>query len=79
MVEDERDAEKRDSRGDGRLDGERQLPDGLAGRLHERACRGRSPDRRRVAGREQRSRAAVDDRLGRRDDEDEVGVDDGSG
>ena len=73
-----RDTPKRPTRfDDGGLDRERELPDGLTRCLDERARCGRPPDRRRVAGREQRSGAAVNDGLGRRDHDDEVGAGDG--
>ena len=77
MVEHEGDAEQGDARRDGGLDRERQLPDGLSRRLDERARARSAPHRRGVAGGEERSGPAVDDGLRRRDDEDEVDVDDG--
>ena len=77
MVEHQRDAEEVDPRRDRRLDRQGQLPDRFARRLHERASRSGASDRRRIARREQCSRATVNDGLGRRDDEDEVGVDHG--
>ena len=64
VVEHERDGEEADPRGDRRLDRQCQLPDRLAGRLHERARHGGASDRRRIARREERARATVNDGLG---------------
>ena len=77
VVEDERDAEEAGACRDGRFDRERELPHGLARGLDEGARRRGTSHRSCVAGGEQRARATVDDGLGRRDDEHEVGVDDG--
>ena len=77
VVEDERDAEEARARRDGCFDRERELPHGLARGLDEGARRCSPAHRSCVARGEQRTRATVDDGLGRRDDEHEVGLDDG--
>ena len=65
MVEHERDARQRELRGDGALDGERELPRRLSRCLQERARRRGASNGRGVGRGEERTRAAVQDRLGR--------------
>ena len=75
MVEHQRHADEAYVCSDRALDGEGETPRRLAGCLDERA-RGRGrPDRRRVAGSEEGTGPTGDDRLRRRGDDDEVGLD----
>ena len=76
MVDHERDSEHGDARRDGGLDRDRERPGRLAGCLDEGAGCRRASEGHVVARRKECSRAAVEDGLGRRDDDDEVGAGD---
>ena len=78
MVERERDTDLRRLSRERLLERERQLPGGLAGGLHERFRAGCAKSRLRVAGSEEGARPTMDDRLGGRHDDDEIGLHEGA-
>jgi hypothetical protein len=75
MVEAEGQPEQRNPIGERRLDGDCDLPLGSARRLEKRVDARHTALRLRIAYREECSRTTVEGCLGRRGDEDEVGLD----